>query len=135
MTRTRGWWLGVALVAGGLAGGRRALESCNAMISGSDGVITLNARQVSGTVLWGAAAGAETRPFSHTTPGGGGTYDAVAACTSLGYSEVDAWGGTGNQQCGFVSPGLERYSQNGGTDPSDLSRYVRWRCIGARPTP
>jgi len=55
---------------------------------------------------------------------GGGNYNAVHICQYLGYRTADAWGGSGNQVC--VS---ESYNGGGGSDPTQLSITVHWRCI------
>jgi hypothetical protein len=56
---------------------------------------------------------------------GGGNYNAVTACRSIGYRSVTTWGGQGNQVC--VN---ESYNgpPAGGTDPTSLGITVHWRC-------
>ena len=58
--------------------------------------------------------------------GAGGTYNAVVACQSLGYGGVDDWGGNFSVTCGD-----ESYNgpPSGGTDPTNLSITVDWRCV------
>ncbi|HMI88012.1 MAG TPA: hypothetical protein VK550_28205 [Polyangiaceae bacterium] len=61
---------------------------------------------------------------------GGGNYNAVTACRSIGYRTAAAWGGNFNQVC--VN---ESFSGGGGTDPTALSITVHWLCddCGAPP--
>jgi hypothetical protein len=54
---------------------------------------------------------------------GGGHYNAVAACRSIGYRTPTAWGGNANQVC--VS---ESFNGGGGADPTNLSLTVEWLC-------
>ncbi|AWV90884.1 hypothetical protein DN745_16765 [Bradymonas sediminis] len=57
-----------------------------------------------------------------------GSYNPTAACQSLGYSSVDAWGGTCGDVCGFCgNSGFENYDNNGG-NATNLSVTVHWRC-------
>ncbi|MDD8022694.1 MAG: hypothetical protein PHX82_06250 [Paracoccaceae bacterium] len=65
----------------------------------------------------------------------GGTYNAEAICQSLGYSEVDAKGGTCGTVCGYCGTvGQETYDDSGGAITS-LSSTVNWRCAGATFVP
>jgi hypothetical protein len=57
---------------------------------------------------------------------GGGTYNAVTACRSIGYRSVKAWGGNFNQVCAGGEPTTP--GPSGGTDPSSLSITVHWVC-------
>lgn len=60
----------------------------------------------------------------------GGTYNAVAACQSVGYTSVTNQGGTCGDVCGYCgTPGLETYDGGGGS-PTSLSTTVHWECSG-----
>ena len=54
----------------------------------------------------------------------GGTFNATSICQSLGFSGVEAYGGTSGSVC--VSESFD--SQNSGTSLSNLSSTVHWRC-------
>ena len=67
---------------------------------------------------------------SSTGPGSEGVYDAIAACQSLGYATVAAFGGTCGTSCGYCgTPGLENYDGGGGP-VTELSFTVQWQCAG-----
>lgn len=58
-----------------------------------------------------------------------GTYNGVAACESLGYTGVDAWGGNCGTVCGWCGDvGAEIYDGNGAVDPTSIQFTVTWRC-------
>lgn len=59
-----------------------------------------------------------------------GTYNAVEACQSVGYTSVTNQGGTYGYACGYNgTPGYEYYSGNGGSVTS-LQHTVHWECSG-----
>ncbi len=60
----------------------------------------------------------------------GGTYNAVAICQKLGYTDVNGWGGNCGTVCGYCGNGNEYYEGNGtscGWKPY-LCSTVHWRC-------
>ena len=58
----------------------------------------------------------------------GGTYNAVEACESVGYSSVTNQGGTCGDVCGYCgNAGQETYDGGGGSVTS-LSNTVHWEC-------
>ncbi len=60
----------------------------------------------------------------------GGEYNAIVACQALGYTSVDAWGGTCGTVCGYCGNVGYEYYDGGGGSPSSLSWTVHWRCTG-----
>lgn len=59
-----------------------------------------------------------------------GEYDGVAACQSLGYSGVNAWGGTCGTVCGYCGQlGNEHYDGAGASSPTYIRFTVHWRCV------
>ena len=61
---------------------------------------------------------------------GSGVWNSVAICTSLGYSGVNAFGGTCGTVCGYCGSGAETYDNNGTSCgwPPNLCYTVHWRC-------
>ena len=60
----------------------------------------------------------------------GGTYNAVAICQKLGYTDVNGWGGNCGTVCGYCGNNSEYYEGNGtscGWKPY-LCSTVHWRC-------
>lgn len=58
----------------------------------------------------------------------GGTYNAVETCQYLGYTGVNAQGGTCGTVCGYCgTAGAETYDGGGGS-PTSMSFTVHWRC-------
>jgi hypothetical protein len=85
-----------------------------------------NAGVLSGNVWTVCRANSNTAWVAST---GGGQYNAVVACQSLGYSGVNAWGGNCGTVCGYCGTPNETYDGNGGpTPPTDLGFTVHWRC-------
>lgn len=61
----------------------------------------------------------------------GGSYNAVEACQSVGYTSVTRWGGTCGTVCGYCgTPGSETYDGSGATDPTLIRFTVHWECSG-----
>lgn len=60
-----------------------------------------------------------------------GTYSAVSICQALGYSSVDAYGGTCGTTCGYCgTSGREFYDGvSGCSAPDTLCVTVNWRCV------
>ncbi|MBN1502115.1 LPXTG cell wall anchor domain-containing protein [Candidatus Woesearchaeota archaeon] len=67
-----------------------------------------------------------------------GTFSPINVCNGLGYSDVDAWGGTCGDVCGYCYgdsyynpsniPNWEHYDFAGG-DKTYLAYTVHWRCV------
>ena len=60
---------------------------------------------------------------------GGGTYNTIVACNSLGYEAPDLYGGNCNTVCGYCgTPGEETYDSAGLDFPDAYRSTVNWRC-------
>jgi hypothetical protein len=59
----------------------------------------------------------------------GGQYNPTVACQSVGYSSVDAWGGTWGYSCGYNNVPGNEYYDGGGGNATNLSYTVHWRCV------
>ncbi len=59
-----------------------------------------------------------------------GQYNAIVACQALGYTSVDAWGGTCGTVCGYCDVAGNEYYDGGGGSPTSLAYTVHWRCTG-----
>lgn len=57
-----------------------------------------------------------------------GTYNAVTACNSIGYSTVDSQGGTCGTVCGYCGTIGREYYDGGGGSTTSLRYTVHWRC-------
>jgi len=91
--------------------------------SGSDWVVC----EASPTGAW----------LSHGTQGSGGTYDPLAACQSIGYSQVGNFGGTCGNVCSYctsgstcMNPGAKNFTGGGTSCGANLLCVtVMWECL------
>lgn len=88
-----------------------------------------NAGQFAGTTPFKVCRADERTAWLSVGANSSSRYNGIIACQSIGYTDVDAYGGNCGSVCGRCgTPGLESYDGSA-IGPTNLGFTVDWRCV------